>query len=46
MRIPSARELVADTVVHALGLGLGVIGVVAILVVVLDGPTSGRLPPA
>jgi len=45
MRIPSARELVADTVVHALGLGLGVIGVVAILVVVLDGPTSGRLLP-
>src|SRR5215471_5267890 len=45
MRIPTARELLADTVVHALGLGLGVIGVVAILVVVLDGPASGRLLP-
>jgi hemolysin III len=50
MRIPSARELVADAVVHALGLGLGVVGVVAILVVTLDspsngGPTSGRLLP-
>ena len=45
MRIPSARELVADAVVHALGLGLGAIGVVAILVVVLDSPTSGRLLP-
>ena len=45
MRIPSARELVADTVVHALGLGLGLVGAVAILVVVLDGPTSGRLLP-
>ena len=42
MRIPSARELAADAVVHALGLGLGVVGVVAILVVTLDGPSSGR----
>ena len=45
MRLPSAREFIADAVVHALGLGLGVVGVVAILVVVLDGPTSGRLLP-
>ncbi len=45
MRVPTARELIADTVVHALGLGLGVIGVVAILVVALDGPASGRLLP-
>jgi|SRR5438445_5771272 len=45
MRIPNAREFIADAVVHALGLGLGVVGVVAILVVVLDGPTSGRLLP-
>jgi hemolysin III len=45
MRMASAREFIADTVVHALGLGLGVVGVVAILVVTLDGPTSGRLLP-
>jgi hemolysin III len=45
MRLPSARELLADTVVHALGLGLGVVGAVAILVVVLDEPASGRLLP-
>jgi hemolysin III len=42
MRIPTARELVADTVVHALGLGLGVVGAIAILVVVLAGTASGE----
>ncbi len=45
MRMPTARELMADAVVHALGLGLGVIGAVAIMVVVLEGSTSGRLLP-
>jgi hemolysin III len=45
MRIPSAREFIADAVVHAVGLGLGVVGAVAILVVALDGPASGRLLP-
>jgi hemolysin III len=45
IRIPTARELMADTVVHALGLGLGALGVIAILVVVLDSPSSGRLLP-
>src|SRR4051812_1868384 len=45
MRIPTARELMADTVVHALGLGLGVVGAIAILVVVSEGPASGRLLP-
>src|SRR5262245_29189576 len=45
IRIPSARELAADAVVHALGLGLGAIGVIAILVVALDSPASGRLLP-
>jgi hemolysin III len=45
MRLPSPREFLADAVVHALGLGLGAIGVVAILVVVLDEPASGRLLP-
>src|SRR5262245_35021264 len=39
MHIASPRELMADTAVHALGLGLGVIGVVAILV------ASGPLLP-
>ena len=43
MRMPTARELMADAVVHALGLGLGVIGAVAIVIVVLEGPASGRL---
>ncbi len=45
MRIPSARELAADAVVHGVGLALGLAGTIAILVVVLAGDASGRLLP-
>ena len=45
MRIPSARELAADTVVHVLGLVLGIVGVATLLVFVLVGPASWQAVP-
>jgi hemolysin III len=45
MRVPSARELAADALVHALGLALGLAGAVAILIVVLTGGETGEVLP-
>jgi hemolysin III len=46
MRTASARELTADAIVHALGVGLGVPAAVAVVIVAALVGTAGQIAPA
>lgn len=44
--VPTARELTADAVVHALGVGLGIPAAVAVVIVAALAGTAGQVAPA